>query len=88
MAAPEYGYGPDQVTIQLELKQDMRRRGLSSPDAADALACTFAEYVAPREVPGYLDPMNYGRAKPYDRHAELEEPYGRDWDDYDRYGEL
>ncbi len=40
----EYGYvmrdGVDK--IQLEKKADMKKRGLSSPDAADALAITFA----------------------------------------------
>jgi hypothetical protein len=40
----EYGYrlveGRD--AIQLEKKEDMRRRGLASPDIADALALTFA----------------------------------------------
>jgi hypothetical protein len=40
----QYGYtllyGKD--AIILEKKEDMRRRGVASPDAADALACTFA----------------------------------------------
>jgi hypothetical protein len=40
----EYGYvlrdGRD--AIQLERKEDMRRRGLASPDNGDALALTFA----------------------------------------------
>jgi hypothetical protein len=40
----EYGYrlveGRD--AIQLEKKDDMRRRGLASPDIGDALALTFA----------------------------------------------
>ena len=40
----EYGYvlreGRD--AIQLERKEDMRKRGLASPDIADALALTFA----------------------------------------------
>lgn len=35
--------------IQLESKKDMRSRGLASPDAADALAVTFAFPVANRE---------------------------------------
>ena len=33
----------------------MKARGLASPDDADALACTFAEPVLPREKPAYLD---------------------------------
>jgi hypothetical protein len=35
--------------IQLEGKKEMRARGLASPDAADALAVTFAHPVAHRE---------------------------------------
>jgi hypothetical protein len=48
LTAPEYGYAADQVSIQLERKEDMRRRGLPSPDDADALCLTFAEPVMPR----------------------------------------
>lgn len=36
--------------IQLEGKKEMKARGLASPDAADALAVTFAFPVAQREV--------------------------------------
>jgi hypothetical protein len=44
-------------TIFLEGKKEMRARGLASPDAADALAVTFAYPVAHRE---YVDkPRNY-----------------------------
>jgi hypothetical protein len=47
--------GPNQKpnssgSIQLESKKDMKSRGLASPDAADALACTFAYPVAHREA--------------------------------------
>ncbi len=34
----------------------MKRRGLPSPDWADALACTFAEAVGPRAMPAWLEP--------------------------------
>lgn len=68
----EYGYNADQA-IQLEKKEHMKARGLASPDDADALACTFAEPVQPRAVPGYLDPANYGRPKDFDRYAEMGE---------------
>jgi phage terminase large subunit len=37
-------------TIFLESKKDMKARGLASPDAADAIAVTFAFPVAHREV--------------------------------------
>lgn len=47
----EYGYrmldGRD--AIQLESKQDMKKRGLSSPDNGDALALTFAYPVQPSD---------------------------------------
>ena len=41
-------------TIFLEGKKEMRARGLASPDAADALAVTFAFPVAHRE---YTEPV-------------------------------
>jgi hypothetical protein len=41
-------------TIFLEGKKEMRSRGLASPDAADALAVTFAFPVAHRE---YREPV-------------------------------
>lgn len=41
MCAPEYYFNRSQRLV-LESKEDMRRRGVRSPDAADALALTFA----------------------------------------------
>lgn len=70
LIGPEYAFNKDQA-IQLEDKKHMKARGLASPDDADALACTFAEPVAPRSVPGYLDPENYGNSGSDDRYAEL-----------------
>ena len=47
----EYGYvlreGRD--SLLLEKKEDMKKRGLASPDVADALALTFAHPVAPQD---------------------------------------
>ena len=44
------GYELDnRVRIKLESKIDMKKRGLDSPDDADALAPTFALPVAPEE---------------------------------------
>jgi hypothetical protein len=43
----EYGYTIQGNKIHLESKADMKKRGLSSPDVADALALTFAMEVAP-----------------------------------------
>lgn len=57
----EYGYkyqsGKD--CIVLESKADMKRRGLSSPDLADALALTFAYPVAPTDHTAQIE--NAGR---------------------------
>ena len=44
----EYGYDAANALL-LERKQDMRRRGLASPDDGDALALTFAYPVAQRD---------------------------------------
>jgi hypothetical protein len=80
----EYGYNADNA-IQLEKKEHMRARGLASPDNGDALALTFAEDVAPRKTPEYLNPENYGKAKDYDRYSEL--PDYQPMKGYDRYAE-
>lgn len=42
----EYGYDAKNA-IQLERKDDMKKRGLASPDLGDALALTFAQPVYP-----------------------------------------
>ena len=41
LCAPTYTFSREDY-IQLETKRDMLRRGVVSPDGADALACTFA----------------------------------------------
>ena len=43
----EYGYNA-RDEILLERKEDMRRRGLASPDLGDGLALTFSYPIAPR----------------------------------------
>lgn len=45
LIGPEYGFTPTQQ-LWLEKKEDMKRRGLASPDLADALAMTWA--VSPK----------------------------------------
>lgn len=47
ISAPEYGFTGKQQ-IQLEKKEDMKKRGLASPDNGDSLALTFAENVFKR----------------------------------------
>lgn len=68
LIGPLYSFDSEQ-RIQLERKEDMKKRGLASPDEGDALAVTFAEPVAPRAVPEYMNPENYGGTG--DRYAEL-----------------
>ena len=50
LTGPEYSYDKDS-RIVLEKKADMKKRGLSSPDHADALALTFAHPVAATDQP-------------------------------------
>ena len=49
LAGPEYGFQKNGDKIALESKDAMKARGLSSPDYADALACTFAVKVARKD---------------------------------------
>lgn len=70
LIGPMYKFAADDTRVMLERKVDMKKRGLPSPDWADALACTFAEPVLPRAVPGYADPNNY--RSDGDRYRELD----------------
>ena len=45
LTAPTYTYANAAGRLQLESKEDLKKRGLPSPDLADALALTFAEPV-------------------------------------------
>lgn len=47
LTGPDYGYHPTRGCIVLETKDEMRTRGVDSPDLGDALAMTFAVKVAP-----------------------------------------
>lgn len=51
LAAPRITYANKRGRMQLESKDDMRARGLRSPDIADAFVCTFASPVAAPEHP-------------------------------------
>lgn len=57
LAAPQYGFSGPEDAIQLEKKADMKKRGMASPDWADALALTFAYPVEP------IDTDRRGRPK-------------------------
>jgi hypothetical protein len=51
LIGPEYSFNAKLQTV-LEKKEDMRKRGLESPDAGDALALTFA---SPSEVSSFWE---------------------------------
>jgi hypothetical protein len=51
----QYGYSSKQQ-IQLEKKEDMKRRGLASPDLGDALAMSFSVNVQPKPAYEPIDP--------------------------------
>lgn len=50
LAGPEYRFQKGSDKLVLESKEEMKRRGLASPDHGDALACTFAVKVASRAM--------------------------------------
>ncbi len=56
LAGPEYYFRGDNAQILLEKKQDMKKRGLASPDCADALALIFAGSVRAdkRQLPSVM----------------------------------
>ncbi len=50
LTAPEYKFMGTSDKIRLETKEELKARGFSSPDNADALACTFAVKVASSQL--------------------------------------
>lgn len=59
LTSVEYGFS-NKGQIQLERKEDMKKRGLGSPDNGDCLAMTFAVQVAPKPKPAPRE--HYGSA--------------------------
>ena len=49
LTAPEYKFLGTSDKIALESKEQLKKRGYSSPDRADALACTFSVKVARKD---------------------------------------
>jgi len=75
LATPMYGYNA-RNEIQLERKEDIKKRGKSSPDMADALALTFAYEVLPSADAGgehrYGEPLvvvDYDPLETYSQEA-------------------
>lgn len=58
LTAPEY-FMTLKGQVQLEKKEDMKKRGLASPDLADGLALTFAEQVAQPSKYEEAEGVNY-----------------------------
>jgi hypothetical protein len=57
LTGPQYKFDPSN-RIMLEKKDDMKKRGLRSPDLADALSLTFAEHVVvPHQGMGHFEPQ-------------------------------
>lgn len=56
LSGPEYAYNT-RGKVQLEKKADMKKRGLASPDMADALAMTFAYPVVKQSEQGLWPEM-------------------------------
>ena len=57
LIGPEYDFNL-RGELQLEKKSDMKKRGLASPDIADALALTYARPVMPRQVDDWMGTGN------------------------------
>jgi hypothetical protein len=62
LCVPQYSYANARGKFELESKDDIKARGLPSPDIADALALTFAYTVAPKAGPGMQFAAQYGHA--------------------------
>ena len=59
LTGPDYGYHPSKGCLVLESKDEMKARGVDSPDLGDALAMTFAVKIAPKPKPVIQQPF-YG----------------------------
>ena len=75
LTARQYSYTADNA-VQLERKEELKKRGMPSPDKADALALTYAYPVRPRPVMGQImPPVSTGVPQrvlaDYDLHADL-----------------
>jgi hypothetical protein len=72
LIGPEYGFN-GRNEIQLERKEDMKKRGLSSPDIADAFMLTFAYPVIPHSLAGregIQEPRFESEYNPFDKALE------------------
>ena len=76
LTGPEYAFGRINDAILLEPKDAMKRRGVPSPDLADALACTFGAEIA--TLPALADWVQpQGAISDYDPFSEAAMEIGR-----------
>ncbi|TXG77591.1 terminase [Candidatus Dojkabacteria bacterium] len=61
LAGPEYKFQGAGDKLMLESKEEMKKKGFSSPDDGDALACTFAIKVAHRDLKAHRQKMGATR---------------------------
>jgi hypothetical protein len=59
--APKYFYNKDDHLLQIESKDDMKKRGMHSPDGPDAIALTFYSPVAPRNEFGPVQKPEFSK---------------------------
>jgi hypothetical protein len=71
LCVPTYRYDPSN-RFMLESKDDIKKRGMRSPDLADALALTFAFPVAPKQT--YAPRRRVAIQSDYDPYKEPERP--------------
>ena len=71
LTGPQYGYS-NQQQIQLEKKDDMKARGLASPDLGDTLAMTFHVQVRKRDPGEWYEKLSRYRFRVPSAHAWME----------------
>lgn len=71
LQGPEYSYDSNN-RVQLEKKDDMKKRGIPSPDLGDALALTFAERLSPI-MTANVSAADYSN---HNAHQEMADPLG------------
>ena len=75
LTGPEYSFSRTSDAILLEPKDSMKRRGVASPDLADALACTFgAEIATLPALADFAQPQVSSEYDPFSDRAMRGEP--------------
>lgn len=84
LGAPTFNYNRITQKLMLESKEDIKERGLPSPDLGDALALTFAQPVGKPKPGIFLEAGGPAKVHdPYDR-VGMREADNRDYDPYNR----